>query len=236
MPNIGQHVVVVGGTVGLGRGIAAACCEAGCTVTITGRDQTRVTQVAQELGPQVQGIALDLTNSASLEAAFARMERIDHLVLAAMERYRNTIHEYRVYEAERLVRVKLVGYAEAVHRALPRLAPDASIVLFGGIASVYPYPGSTMVTTVNAGITGLTTTLAAELAPIRVNAISPGVVGDTPSYAQPNAALAEMLTAMVARTHVGRLSTTAEIVHAVLFLMDNASVNGIELTVDGGLH
>jgi NAD(P)-dependent dehydrogenase (short-subunit alcohol dehydrogenase family) len=236
MPHTGQHVVIVGGTAGLGRGVAAACQAAGCTVTITGRDQTRVAAVAQELGPEVRGLALDLANPASITAAFARFERIDHLVLAAIERYHNTIREYRTNEAERIVRVKLVGYAEVVHQALPRLVPDASIVLFGGRASVRPYPGSTMVTTVNAGIAGLTTTLAAELAPIRVNAISPGVIGDTPSYAQPRPALAEMLTNMAARTHVGRLGTTAEIVHAVLFLMDNAYVNGIDLAVDGGLR
>jgi NAD(P)-dependent dehydrogenase (short-subunit alcohol dehydrogenase family) len=184
----------------------------------------------------VRGVALDLTSPASIAAAFARLERIDHLVLAAIERYRNTIREYSADEAERLVRVKLVGYAEAVHRALPRLVPDASIVLFGGMAKVRPYPGSTMVTTVNAGITGLTTTLAAELAPIRVNTISPGVIGDTPSYEQPSLALAEMLTDAATQTHVGRLGTTAEIVDAVLFLMDNTYVNGIDLAIDGGLR
>ncbi len=236
MLHTGQHVVVVGGTAGLGRGVAAACQAAGCIVTITGRDQTHVAEVAQKLGPEVRGVSLDLTSPASIATAFARLERIDHLVLAAIERYRNTIHEYSADEAERLVRVKLVGYAEAVHRALPRLAPDASIVLFGGMAKVRPYPGSTMVTTVNAGIAGLTTTLAAELAPIRVNAISPGVIGDTPSYEQPSPTLAEMLTDAAAQTHVGRLGTTAEIVDAVLFLMDNTYVNGIDLAVDGGLR
>ena len=93
-----------------------------------------------------------------------------------------------------------------------------------------------MVTTVNAGISGLTTTLAAELAPIRVNAISPGVIGDTPAYAHPSPAQAEMIAGLAARTHAGRLGTTAEVVHAVLFLMDNAYVNGIDLAVDGGLR
>lgn len=133
-------------------------------------------------------------------------------------------------EAERLVRIKLVVYAKVIHQALSKLAPNASIVLFSGMASVRQYAGSTMVTTVNAGIAGFMRTLAAELAPIRVNAISPGPIGDTPSYPGP----ARVLTDMAEQALVGRLGTTAEIVHAVLFLMDNTSVNGIDLVVDSG--
>src|SRR5437660_1120 len=108
MPHTGQHVVIVGGTAGLGRGVAVACQAAGCTVTITGRDQMRVAEVAQELGPEVRGVALDVANSASITEAFVRLERIDHLVLVAIERYHNTIREYRAKEAERHVRVMLV--------------------------------------------------------------------------------------------------------------------------------
>ena len=77
--------------------------------------------------------------------------------------------------AERLVTLKLVGYPEVVHVLRTRLVADASVVLFGGLAKERPYPGSTTVSTVNGGISGLVRTLAYELAPIRVNAVHPGI-------------------------------------------------------------
>ena len=87
----------------------------------------------------------------------------------------NNILTYDKARAERLVLLKLVGYPEVVHVLRDRLSTDSSIVLFGGLAKERPYPGSTTVTTVNGGVTGLVRTLAFELAPIRVNAIHPGI-------------------------------------------------------------
>ncbi len=92
-------------------------------------------------------------------------------------------------------------------------------------------PGSTTVTTVNGGVTGLVHTMAVELAPVRVNALHPGVVGDSPYWA---AKPAEVLERISARTPLGRLVTTAEIVDAALFLLENGAVNGVNLDVDGG--
>jgi NAD(P)-dependent dehydrogenase (short-subunit alcohol dehydrogenase family) len=236
MPQIGQHIVIVGGTAGLGYALTAACQAQGCTVTITGRNQQRAEDAAHTLGEGVQGIALDLTDQASITAALTSIERIDHLALVAIERHFNTIREYDSTAADRLVRVKLVGYAEVVYQAVPKLAPTASITLFGGVAALRPYPGSTMVSTANAGVTGLTTTLAKELAPIRVNTISPGVIGDTPTYEKRSPSVIKMLDDAAAQTYAKRLGTTAEIVHALLFLMDNEYIDGIDLIVDGGLH
>ena len=86
--------------------------------------------------------------------------------------------------------LKLVGYTEVVHTLAPRLTTEASILLFGGQALRRPYPGSTTVTTVNGGVEGLVRTLAVQLAPIRVNAIHPGIVGDTPEWSgKPEAVL-----------------------------------------------
>ena len=78
--------------------------------------------------------------------------------------------------------MKLVGYTETVHTLLDRLSDDSSIVLFGGRAKDRPYPGSTTVTTVNGGISAMIRTLAIQLAPIRINAIHPGIVGDSPFW------------------------------------------------------
>jgi NAD(P)-dependent dehydrogenase (short-subunit alcohol dehydrogenase family) len=100
------------------------------------------------------------------------------------------------------------------------------------MAKERPYPGSTTVTTVNAGVVGITRTLVKELAPMRVNSLHPGVVGDSPYWAGKQAAI-DMYTS---ETPLGRLATMAEIVDAAVFLLENGAVNGVELLVDGGWH
>jgi NAD(P)-dependent dehydrogenase (short-subunit alcohol dehydrogenase family) len=118
-----------------------------------------------------------------------------------------------------------------IHSLVPRLADDASILFFGGRAKDRPYPGSTTVSTVNGGVMGLVNTLAVELAPIRVNALHPGIVGDTPAWeGKPPA----VLEAVRVRTPIGRLVTAAEVTEASLFLLENGAINGVNLYVDGG--
>ena len=141
------------------------------------------------------------------------------------------IADYDLAAALRLVTLKLVGYAETVHALAPRFTPDASVLLYGGLALRRPYPGSTTVSTVNGGITGLVHTLAVELAPVRVNGIHPGIVGDSPHWAGKPASVLE---AVVDRTPIGRLATMAELADASIFLLENGAVNGVNLDVDGG--
>jgi NAD(P)-dependent dehydrogenase (short-subunit alcohol dehydrogenase family) len=130
------------------------------------------------------------------------------------------------------VTLKLVGYTETVHALLPRLHEDSSIVLFGGLARDMPYKTSTTVTTVNYGVTGLMHTLAVELAPIRVNAVHPGVVGDSPYWVERPGPVRERWRA---RTPTGRLATMTDVADAVVFLLENRSVNAVDLRVDGGI-
>ncbi|HWG04219.1 MAG TPA: SDR family oxidoreductase, partial [Beijerinckiaceae bacterium] len=164
-------------------------------------------------------------------------DAIDHLVVTPIHRVTTTIKDFDRVEAARLARIKLVAYAEVVNAALPRLKPTSSIVLFGGLAKANPYPGSTMVSIVNGGIVGMTRTLAVELAPIRVNGISPGLVPDSPAWELAiKRGAAAVVDAMIARTPARRLPMTEDIVHAVFFLMDNRAVNGIDLEIDGGIQ
>ena len=101
----------------------------------------------------------------------------------------------------------------------------------GGLARDRPYPGSTTVTTVNGGVTSLVRTLVIELAPIRVNAIHNGIVGDSPQWRDMPP---ERHKALVERTPIGRLVTMSESMTAARFLLENTGVNGINLVVDGG--
>ena len=143
----------------------------------------------------------------------------------------NNVHEYDIDAALRLVTLKLVGYTAVVHALMPRLHEGSSILIFGGLARDRPYPGSTTVTTVNGGVTSLVRTLVIELAPRRVNALHPAIVGDSPQWRDMPP---ERLQALVDRTPIGRLVTMAEVVDASRFLLENEAVNGINLVVDGG--
>jgi NAD(P)-dependent dehydrogenase (short-subunit alcohol dehydrogenase family) len=224
-----SSVLVVGGTSGIGREIARHFAAAGDRVTLTGREAGRAAAVAREIGGDATGIALDLAVPHSIAPALAGIEVVDRLVLAAIDREVNTsVRDYDVDLAQRLVTLKLVGYPEVVHALRPRLAPDAAIVMFGGLAMLRPYPGSNTVSTVNGGVIGLMNTLIVELAPIRVNVIHPGIVGDSPYWRDRD------LSPVVARTPCGRLAQMADIVDAVAFLLRNPAVNGVSLNVDGG--
>jgi len=226
-------VVVVGGTSGIGLGIATTYASRGRDVVVTGRSEERCTDAARGIaGPgEVGWRVFDLAEPETIATALEGIGEIGHLVLAAIERDQNTVAEYDVARAVRLVTLKLVGYTEVVHALAPRLSPDASILLFGGQALRRPYPGSTTITTVNGGIEGLVRTLAVQLAPVRVNALHPGIVGDTPEWADKPAGV---LDAVRARTPLGRLVTTEEIGGASVFLLENGGVNGVNLEVDGG--
>jgi NAD(P)-dependent dehydrogenase (short-subunit alcohol dehydrogenase family) len=226
-------VVIVGGTSGIGLRLAETYAARGRNVVITGRELERTSSVAAGIGGPGNATAcsVDLSEPETVAGCLAELGAVDRLVVGAVDRDENTIADYDIAAATRLVTMKLVGYAEVVHTLAPRLTPSASILFFGGLALRRPYPGSTTITTVNGGVTGLVHTLAVELAPIRVNAIHPGVVGDSPYWAGKPPAV---LDALVARTPLGRLATMDEIVDASIFLLENGAVNGVNLEVDGG--
>jgi NAD(P)-dependent dehydrogenase (short-subunit alcohol dehydrogenase family) len=227
----GVSAVVVGGTSGIGRAVATALAGRGEQVVITGRDAARTEAIAREIGERVSGVALDLAAPETIAAALRGVGAVNRVVIAAIERDANSVKDYHIGRALRLVTLKLVGYTEVVHTLSDRFTPDAAVVLFGGLAKERPYPGSTTVSTVNGGVTGLVHTLAVELGPVRVNAIHPGIIGDTDTWSgKPE----EFLNGLRARTPTGRLCTTADVTGATLFLLDNQGVNGVNLVVDGG--
>jgi NAD(P)-dependent dehydrogenase (short-subunit alcohol dehydrogenase family) len=226
------HVVVVGGTAGLGLDIAREYAARGHDITIAGRDATRAKAIAGELGGTTQGVSVDLTQPETIADSLAGVANIDHLVITATGRDHNSARDYRPATALELVTIKLVGYTEVAHVLAPRMTERGAIVLFGGLAKDRPYPGSTTVSTVNAAVSGLTNTLAFELAPIRVNAVHPAAVADS-AYWQAHPELTEPIKA---RTPTGRLVTTADVTHAVVFLLENPAVNAVDLIIDGGLR
>jgi len=228
-----RTIVVVGGTSGIGLELAKDCIARGDRVVITGRDQGRTDEIAASLGAGASGVALDISEPESIAGQLTSIGQVHGLVLAAIERDQNTVRDYSVERAIRLVTLKLVGYTETVHALLDRLEPtvDTGIVLFGGRAKDLPYPGSTTVSTINGGVSGLVNTLALELAPIRVNALHPGIIGDSPFWASKPAGVLEQYES---RTPGGKLATMADVVDATQFLLRNRGVSAVNLYVDRG--
>ncbi len=228
-------VVVVGGTRAIGLEIVKQYAAEGRDVVLTGRTPASIEAAvasAGAAGGTVRGAAFDLSEPSTIAPALADVGPVHHLVLAAIDRDANSVRDYDIGRAIRLVTLKLVGYTEVVHALLDRLDDDSSVVLFGGMAKERPYPGSTTVSTVNGGIVGLTRTLVEELKPIRVNSLHPGIVGDSPFWAEKPAAVENYRS----QTPTGRLATMADMVDATRFLLENRSVNGVELIVDNGWH
>ena len=224
-------VVVVGGTSEIGKHLARRYAGLGRPVVLTSRDAGRAKAAAQDVGGDCTGLSLDLSKPREIAAALADVDDVEHLVLVAVDRDENSVRDYNIDGALNLVILKLVGYTEVVHVLAPRMRQHGSIVLYGGLAKDRPYPGSTTVTTANGGVMTMVHTLAVELAPLRVNAIHPAVVGDSPYWANKPQAV---LDALRARTPLGELVTIDDVVGATVFLLENRGVTGVNLRVDGG--
>jgi NAD(P)-dependent dehydrogenase (short-subunit alcohol dehydrogenase family) len=221
--------VIGGGSSGLGRFIAGRFAERGDEVIITSRDAARARAVAAEIGGTTRGLAVTVAQPATIAAALADIDEVDNLVLTAFAPTPVTLHDFDITDAVAAITVKLVGYTEVVRCLHSRLSDNAAVVLFGGLAKDRPYPGSTMVTTRNAGISGLVKTLAVEIAPHRVNALHPGVVADSPRWRDVPDHPA------IGRTPTKRLVTMADVADATEFLLRNPGVNGHDLALDAGM-
>jgi NAD(P)-dependent dehydrogenase (short-subunit alcohol dehydrogenase family) len=224
-------VIVVGGSSGLGLEVARHYAGQGREVVVTSRDAGRADAAAKQVGGATTGLALDLVRPDQIAERLSGVGRVAHLVISAIDRDENTVRDYSIERATQLATLKLVGYTEVVHALLDDMGDESSVVLYGGLAKSRPYPGSTTVTTVNGAVTTMVHTMAVELAPIRVNAIHPAIVGDSPYWKDKPAAVLE---AFRSRTPLGRLVNMADVVHATAFLLENRSITGVNLNVDGG--
>lgn len=224
-------VVVVGGSSGLGESIAQHYADEGRRVYVSSRDQERADAAAVRVGGDTHGLALDLSKPEELAAGLAPVEGpVDYLTIPAVLRDSNSVKEFNIDGARALAVLKLVGYPETIHQLLGRMHDESAVVLFGGLAKEKPYPGSTTVTSVNGGVEKMLNTLVLEIAPIRVNAIHPGIVLDSWFWEDKE----PVREAVMARTPTQRPVLTAHIVDAVRFLLENPSANGINLQLDGG--
>lgn len=230
----GEKIVVVGGTSGMGRAVAELAVARGATVVVVGRSAVSTAQVAAELGGGTVGLACDITDPEAITAMALSVGELDHLVLSAAALSYGPFLQMPVQDARSVLDNKFWGYYLTVRALAPRLSKAGSITLFSGVAAVRPAPGTAVVTAVNAAIEGLTRSLAVELAPRRVNAVSPGVV-DTPGWGfMSEEDRTQMLGQLAQSLPVGRVGRPGDIAETVLELAANGFSTGEVRTVDGG--
>ncbi|MGK3982992.1 SDR family oxidoreductase [Sorangium sp. So ce136] len=229
-----QHVVVIGGSSGIGLGVARACLARGASLTLVSRSPEKLAGAAAELGDarRVRTFAADVTQEAEVRSLFNEHPPARHVVVTAVQGHYQPVREMDIAAARHLIDSKLVAALHVAKHA--RIEPGGSLVFTTGIAAVRPGPGGSVVAAVNGALMSLVRALAIELAPVRVNALSPGWV-DTPVWDSIAGGAKEQRFAQHARRlPVGRIGAPADIADAALFLMGNGFTTGEVLHVDGG--
>jgi NAD(P)-dependent dehydrogenase (short-subunit alcohol dehydrogenase family) len=232
-----QHTVIVGGSSGIGLATARHLLASGARVTITGRDETRLVEAGRQLGPEAQIAPMDATASDALPAQFARIGKFDHLVLAL-----GSGKGVGPFATVSLADVKL-GFEEKVYAhfataqaALPFLNPTGSLTFVSAVSAHAAAPGTAGIGAANAAVAALVPILAVELAPLRVNGVSPGVI-DTPWWdVFPEDQKQAMFHDYAAKTPVGRVGRPEDVAQAIAFLIGDSFMTGHMLVCDGGLR
>ena len=228
----GQHVVVIGGTSGIGRAVAEQALAAGARVTVASRTPEEVVVDGAAAAPEI----VDLTDTTSVEELFARLGAFDHLVLSAGPGAMGSVRDLTSDQARPYLDTKFWGYYDAVRAASTTIAPTGSITLVGGGASRKHAPGRPLMAAVNAALEAFGKANALDLAPVRVNVVAPGLV-DTPAYdGVPDEIRQGMFAGYASSVPAGRVGTAADVASAVLFLVNTPWVTGTVLDVDGGVH
>jgi len=230
-----KRIVIIGGTSGIGLATAKAAAALGAQVVIGGRTNEKLERAKKEIGGKVTGLALDVGEEAQIKTFFAEVGKFDHLTTPGSTIHGGPFLTLDSASARADFQSKFWGQYLAAKYGAPLVRPGGSMVLFSGIWSQRPQAGVAPIAAINGAIESLTRALAVELAPIRVNAVSPGLV-DTPIYNS----LApdrreEMFRAFSEAAPVKRAGRPEEVAEAVLHLMGNSFTTGSTLYVDGGV-
>ena len=233
-----QRILIVGGSSGMGLALARRCLDEGAGVIIVGRNEAKLSAARDELGNPggLETAAVDISREDEVAALFARIGRLDHIVSTAadIEGAYRLLPEIELSAAQRVVESKFYGPLLLAKHGAPRLSPAGSLTFVSGIAAYRPAARGAVVAAVNAALEGLVRALAVELAPIRVNAVSPGWV-DTPIWEfVAGDKKDDTLAAMAKRLPVGRVGRPDDIADALRFLIGNGFTTGETLHVEGG--
>jgi NAD(P)-dependent dehydrogenase (short-subunit alcohol dehydrogenase family) len=228
-----QTVLIVGRGSGLARAVALAAREEGARVVAAGRGQEALA-AAYDGEPGISVESVDLTDEASIAALGERLGRLDHVVSTASARARGRLADLDRDAIRLSFDTKVIGPLMLAKHLAPRMAKDGSFVLFSGVAAAKIAVGTMGVAITNAAADTLARSLALELAPIRVNAISPGVIDTGAWDAFGQQGKADYFADISARNPAGRIGTPDDIAQAVMFALTNTFLTGQTLHVDGG--
>jgi NAD(P)-dependent dehydrogenase (short-subunit alcohol dehydrogenase family) len=226
----GKKVVVVGGSSGIGLATAELAKAQGAEVIIASRSADKVKAAADKVG--AKGLVCDVTNDDSVVNLFKSCGAVDHVVVSAAQLKSGPFKTVSMEDARSTLEGKLWG-AWRVARAA-EIKAGGSLTLVSGFLSIRPRPNSAIVSAANGALESLARALALELAPVRVNCVSPGII-DTPiRAAMPEAARKDMLAKIAGSLPVGRVGLAEDIGVQILAFMGNGFATGAVVYIDGG--
>jgi NAD(P)-dependent dehydrogenase (short-subunit alcohol dehydrogenase family) len=230
-----KRVVILGGSSGIGLAVAGQAAQQGAKIVIASSNAERVQKAVEPFGKDAQGHALDLSDEQAIEAFFAKLGAFDHLVFTAGDSLQ--IHDLAttdLKQARRAFELRYWAALAAVKYGSRNIRKGGSIVLTTGIAGQRPRKGWVVAASVCGTIEALTRALALELAPIRVNAVSPGLVRTNLWQNMPAEEREHLFERVGNSLPVGRVGEPHDIAKAYLFLMQEGFSTGQTIVVDGG--
>ncbi|CAN5307222.1 SDR family oxidoreductase [soil metagenome] len=229
-----SRVLVIGGTSGIGLAVAMGAAERGAAPVVVSRRAASVERALAQLPAEARGATVDLTDSADLDRLAAEVGDIDHLVFTAGESLElGPLADLTADAINAFIQTRFVGAVSAVRVFAPRIRVGGSITLTSGSAAETPSFGALPVALCGA-MNALTTALAVELAPIRVNAVSPGVIRTPLWDAMPEADRQAMYDDAAQQLPVGRVGEAIDAALSYLYCMEQTYGTGAVIKVDGG--
>ena len=229
----GKTVLVIGGTKYLGLRIAAELDGIGAHVVVSGRDGDQAHAAAATLS-NARGLRLDVTDENDIIAAAAELATVDHVVVTAAAPHNVPVGELDRAAVTRAFDAKVIGPLLVAKHFAPRITPGGSLLLFSGVAAWTPSPGYAVMGVTNGAVAFTVSHLARELAPVRVNAIAPGIVDSGKYDAMAVEDRQAFFDASAAKTLAGRVGSADDVVDAVMWLLAAGFVSGETIHVDGG--
>lgn len=229
-----QRIAIIGGSSGIGLETARQAIEQGAEVVIASRSEAKLQAAVNQLGPAASAYVLDTTDEEQVKLFFEKVGNLDHLVVSAAETSGGSFLQTESARSRELFDNKFWGQYYAAKYGTPKLADGGSITLFSGVVAYKAMAGSAALGAVNAAVSNLGQTLALELAPIRVNVVSPGII-DTPSRSKmPEEARKQLYDTVAGKLPAKRVGSASDVALCVLFLMQSSFVTGTVQHVDGG--
>ena len=230
-----ETVLIIGGSSGIGLGIASRFYKDGYRVLIGSRSLTNLESAQREIGQDLVCHQVDMMNMSSVKALFSEISTIDHLIISASDATLGGFTQLSETDARDFFESKFWAPLRMVKEGIPKIKPTGSITFFSGAAGQRAASGFSVGSVINSAVEALSKNLALELAPIRVNCISPGLI-ETPVWDQllsPESKV-EFFDHQKEKLPTKRLGTPSDIASAAKFLIENNYVTGTTLFVDGG--